>query len=58
MKNTDKGYLKNRGRIKRSSLMKKFIAVDIGAESGRVIVGDGSKMEIIYHFPNNLVGVF
>jgi len=35
--------------------MKKFIAVDIGAESGRVIVGDGSKMEIIYRFPNNLV---
>lgn len=37
--------------------MKKFVAVDIGAESGRVIVGDGSKMEIIYRFPNNLVRV-
>jgi len=37
--------------------MQKFIAIDIGAESGRVIVGDVSKMEIIYRFPNNLVRV-
>jgi len=37
--------------------MQKFIAVDIGAETGRVIVGDVSKMEIIYRFPNNLVRV-
>ncbi len=37
--------------------MQKFIAVDIGAESGRVSVGDVSKMEIIYRFPNNLVRV-
>ncbi len=37
--------------------MKKFIAIDIGAETGRVIVGDVSKMEIIYRFPNNLVRV-
>ncbi len=55
MKNTDKVYLKNRGR--RSSMMQKFIAIDIGAETGRVIVGDLSKMEIIYRFPNNLVRV-
>ena len=37
--------------------MKKFIAIDIGAETGRVIVGDVSKMEIIYRFPNHLVRV-
>lgn len=37
--------------------MQKFIAVDIGAETGRVIVGDISKMEIIYRFPNSLVRV-
>ena len=37
--------------------MQKFIAIDIGAESGRVIVGDVSKVEIIYRFPNNLVRV-
>ena len=28
--------------------MQKFIAIDIGAETGRVIVGDVSKMEIIF----------
>jgi rhamnulokinase len=55
MKNTDKIYLKNRDR--RSSVMQKFIAIDIGAETGRVIVGDVSKMEIVYRFPNNLVRV-
>jgi len=55
MKNIDKIYLKNRDR--RSSVMQKFIAIDIGAETGRVIVGDVSKMEIIYRFPNNLVRV-
>ncbi|MBA7539065.1 Rhamnulokinase [subsurface metagenome] len=37
--------------------MKKFLAIDLGAESGRVIVGDVSKMEIIYRFPNNFVRV-
>ena len=37
--------------------MKKFVAIDLGAESGRVIVGDVSKMEIIYRFPNNFVRV-
>ncbi len=37
--------------------MQKFIAIDIGAETGRVIVGDLSKMEIIYRFPNHLVRV-
>jgi len=37
--------------------MQKFIAIDIGAETGRVIVGDVSKMEIIYRFPNNFVRV-
>jgi len=37
--------------------MEKFVAIDLGAESGRVIVGDLSKMEIIYRFPNNLVRV-
>jgi len=37
--------------------MQKFIAIDIGAETGRVIVGDLSKMEIIYRFPNNFVRV-
>jgi len=37
--------------------MQKFIAIDIGAETGRVIVGDVSKVEIIYRFPNNLVRV-
>ena len=37
--------------------MQKFIAIDIGAESGRVIVGDVSKMEIIYRFSNSLARV-
>jgi len=37
--------------------MEKFIAIDIGAETGRVIVGDLLKMEIIYRFPNHLVRV-
>ncbi|PKP61904.1 rhamnulokinase [Candidatus Atribacteria bacterium HGW-Atribacteria-1] len=37
--------------------MQKFIAIDIGAESGRVIVGDGLGMEIVYRFSNNLVRV-
>jgi len=37
--------------------MQKFIAIDIGAETGRLIVGDVSKMEIIYRFPNNFVRV-
>ena len=37
--------------------MQKFIAIDIGAETGRVIVGDVSKMEIIYRFSNNFVRV-
>jgi len=37
--------------------VKKFVAIDLGAESGRVIVGDVSKMEIIYRFPNNFVRV-
>ena len=41
MKNTDKVYLKNRDR--RSSVMQRFITIDIGAETGRVIVGDVSK---------------
>jgi rhamnulokinase len=37
--------------------MEKFVAIDLGAESGRVIVGDLSKMEIIYRFPNHLARV-
>lgn len=37
--------------------MQKFIAIDIGAETGRVIVGDVSKMETIYRFSNNFVRV-
>ncbi len=37
--------------------MQKFIAIDIGAETGRVIVGNVSRMEIIYRFSNNLVRV-
>ena len=37
--------------------MQKFIAIDIGAETGRVIVGKASKMETVYRFPNNLVRI-
>jgi len=37
--------------------MQKFIAVDLGAESGRVIVGDVSEMEIVHRFPNNPVRI-
>src|SRR5665648_973318 len=37
--------------------MEKFVAIDLGAESGRVIVGDLSKIEIIYRFPNHLIRV-
>jgi len=37
--------------------MEKFVAIDLGAETGRAIVGDVSKMGTIYRFPNNLVRV-
>ncbi|HER25121.1 MAG TPA: rhamnulokinase [Candidatus Atribacteria bacterium] len=37
--------------------MKKFVAIDLGAESGRVIVGDLSKMELVHRFPNYLVRI-
>ncbi len=32
--------------------MKKHIAIDLGAESGRVIVGDVGKIEVVHRFPN------
>ena len=32
--------------------MKKHIAVDLGAESGRIIVGDVGKIEVVHRFPN------
>ena len=37
--------------------MQKFIAIDLGAESGRVIVGDVSEMEIVHRFPNKAVRI-
>jgi len=37
--------------------MKKYVAIDLGAESVRVIVGNLSKIETIYRFPNNLVRI-
>ena len=37
--------------------MEKYVAIDLGAESGRVIVGNLSKIETIYRFPNNLVRI-
>ena len=37
--------------------MQKFIAIDLGAESGRVIVGNVSGMEIVYRFPNKPVRI-
>lgn len=37
--------------------MKKFAAVDLGAESGRVIVGDVPEIDIVYRFPNRPVRV-
>jgi len=37
--------------------MKKFVAMDLGAESGKVTVGDISGMEAIYHFLNNPVRI-
>lgn len=37
--------------------MQKFIAIDIGAESGRIIVGDIMAMEAVYRFPNNPVRI-
>ncbi|MEW5816764.1 MAG: rhamnulokinase family protein [Spirochaetota bacterium] len=35
--------------------MEKFIAIDLGAESGRIIVGDVRQIEVILRFPNNPV---
>lgn len=32
--------------------MKKHIAIDLGAESGRIIVGDVRRIEVVYRFPN------
>ncbi len=32
--------------------MKKHIAIDLGAESGRIIVGDVGKIEVVHRFPN------
>jgi len=37
--------------------MQKFIAIDLGAESGRIIVGDVSGMEIVHCFPNKPVRI-
>ena len=37
--------------------MKKYIAVDLGAESGRVIVGDVSRIDVVYRFLNRPVRV-
>jgi len=37
--------------------MQKFIAIDLGAESGRVIVGDISGTEIVHRFPNKPVRI-
>ena len=35
--------------------IKKYAAVDLGAESGRVIVGDISEIEVVHRFPNRPV---
>ncbi len=37
--------------------MKKCIAVDLGAESGRVIVGNVSEIDIVYRFQNSPVKI-
>jgi len=37
--------------------VKKFVAIDLGAESGRVIVENISKIELTYRFPNSSVRV-
>ena len=37
--------------------MQKFVAIDLGAESGRVIVGNVSEMEIVHRFPNKPVRI-
>ena len=39
------------------SRMKKCIAVDLGAESGRVIVGNVSVIDIVYRFQNSPVKI-
>ncbi len=38
-------------------MSKKYIAIDMGAESGRVIVGDIDTIEVIHRFPNSPVRV-
>ena len=38
-------------------MKKKFVAVDLGAESGRVIVGDVSEMEVMHRFLNKPVRI-
>ena len=37
--------------------MRKYVAVDLGAESGRVIVGDVRTVEDIHRFPNGPVRI-
>ena len=37
--------------------MNKYIAVDLGADSGRVIVGDVTSMEVVHRFPNGPVRI-
>ena len=37
--------------------MEKFVAIDLGAESGRIIVGDIRAMEAVYRFSNNPVRI-
>jgi len=43
--------------IKRGNVMQKFIAIDLGAENGRVIMGDVSEMEVIHRFLNKPVRI-
>jgi rhamnulokinase len=37
--------------------MAKYVAVDLGAESGRVIVGEVEKVEVVHRFPNHPVRI-
>ena len=43
--------------IKKGNIMQKFIAIDLGAENVRVIMGDVSEMEAIHRFPNKSVRI-
>jgi rhamnulokinase len=50
MRSTEKIFLKNSGE--QLTVKKNYAAIDLGAESGRIIVGNLSSFDIVHRFPN------